>query len=335
LRRTSQAPLNLDFSAGLRGWNFLRDSTYGSYELDSQATLTGKACLAITLYKPFTHGSSGILLYGGSLPEHYRGQRIRLSAYVKTEQMHQPELEFHLSWPTDKISPLTGTAATAECVTHSRIVPQAEEGAWARHEMVINVPTQARHFRFQLGTKEQGKLWLDGIELATVDQSVALTGTILRPPPTQPVNLDFAEGLEYWEIEGNTPGHYDLAVDTTNPPCASLKSIVEAPIGSCVLLQKLSLEHYQGKTVRLSAFLKSLDVTSRATLFISLFRVSGEKRVEQAITGTTPWTPVSLDWRVPAEPTGFIAGFITFGVSLQGPGQVWLKDIHLQIVEEA
>ena len=138
-----------------------------------------------------------------------------------------------------KISPLTRSDAGASCWTRSQVVPSTVESSWARHEMVINVPQQARSFHFDLGTKEQGKLWLDGIELAVVDTSVALTGTLLRPPSAQPLNLDFSEGGEYWAKVSGSLGHYEIAIDATIPPCATLKSTGEAPIGSCLLQQML------------------------------------------------------------------------------------------------
>src|SRR5712692_11104356 len=61
LRPPAREPLNLDLSAGLRGWHFFRDSAHGSYELDPHTTLTGRTSLATTLHKPFTHGSPGVL----------------------------------------------------------------------------------------------------------------------------------------------------------------------------------------------------------------------------------------------------------------------------------
>ncbi len=330
LRPPAREPLNLDFSNGLRGWHFHRDSAYGSYALDPHTTLTGKTSLAITLHQPYTHGSPGVLFYTGFLAEQYRGQRVRLSAYVKIEQMHQPALELYASWPTGKISPITGTAASASCLTRSHIVPHALDSSWTRHEMVIDVPEQARSISFELGTYEQGKLWLDGIEFVIVGRSVPLTGTILYPPPSQPLNLDFSNGLEYWEMGGSSPRHYELGIDTTVTASAYLKSIVEIPVGSCILRQTLSLENYLGKVVRLTASLKTLDVVSHAKLFIGSFAGSGEDCVEQALTGTTSWTPSTLDWHVPAEED---MGFIIFGVSLQGSGQLWIRDVHLQTVE--
>lgn len=324
-----EAAINLDFSDGLRGWNFSRSAAYGSYELDPHTTLTGGASLVVTLHQPFTTGSSGVLHYGESLAESYRGQRVRLSGYVKTEQMHQPDLTFHVNWPIDKISPFTGRKTSVGCLTHSHIVSSAAESSWARHEMVIDVPQQARSFSFALGTKEQGRLWLTGLELAVVDSSVALTGTLLRPPSAQPLNIDFSEGLEYWEKECGSLGHYEIATDAT--PCATLKSIKEAPIGSCLLQQMLHPGNYLGKRVRLTASLKAHDVTTHGSLFIGRFPGLRENRSEDFITGSTPWTPFALDWQVPGEDWGMII----FGVSLQGPGQIWLKDVHLQIVEEA
>ena len=330
LRPPAREPLNFDFSSGLRGWYFQRDSTYGSYALDPHMTLTGKTSLAITLHKPCTHGSPGVLFYQGFLAEQYRGQRVRLSAYVKIEQMHQPGLELHASWPTGKISPITGTAASAFCLTRSHIVPHALDSSWTRHEMVIDVPAQARSISFELGTHEQGKLWLDGTEFVIVDESVPLTGTIMSPPPSQPQNLDFSKGLEYWEMEGSSLRHYELGIDTTDAASAYLKSIVEAPVGSCILRQTLSLENYLGKGVRLTASLKTLDVASHAKLFIGSFEGNGEDCVEQVLTGTSSWTTSTLDWHVPEEED---MGFIIFGVSLQGSGQLWIRDVHLQTVE--
>jgi bifunctional DNase/RNase len=325
-----QEALNLDFSHGLRSWHFIRGASYGSYELDPHTTLTNRNSLAITLHRPFTHGSSGVLHYSGPISEHYRGQRVRLSAYVKVEQMHQPELTFHLSWPTDKISTLTGRNANASCLTHSQIVTHAEESSWARHEMVITVPQQAQSFSFDVGTNEQGKFWLDGIELGVVDNSVALTGTLLRPPSPQALNLDFSEGLEYWEKESGSLRHYEIAVEATTPPCATLKSIKEAPIGSCLLQQTLISDDYQGKSVRLTALLKAHEVAMHGSFFMSSFPGLREDRVEEIITGTTTWLPFTLDWQVPVHSMGMII----FGVTLQGPGQIWLKDVHLQTVEE-
>ncbi len=330
LRPPVQEALNLDFSHGLQGWHFSREASYGSYELDPGTTMTGTRSLAITLQQPFTHGSSGVLHYSGPLAEHYRGQRVRLSAFVKIEQMHQPELTLHLIWPTDKISTLTGGNANASCLTNSQIVSNVGESSWVRHEMVINVPQQAQSFSFDVGTNEQGKLWVDGMELAVVDKSVALTGTLLRPPSSQPLNLDFSEGLEYWEKVSGALRQYEIAVDTTTSPCAILKSIKEAPIGSCLLQQMLIAENYQGKRVRLTARLKACNVVMHGSFFMSSFPALREDRVEDFITGTTPWLPFTLDWQVPGEDQGLIL----FGVSLQGPGQIWLKDVHLQTVGE-
>ena len=98
----------------------------------------------------------------------------------------------------------------------------------------------------------------------------------------------------------------------------------------CILRQTLSLENYLGKVVRLTASLKTLDVVSHAKLFIGSFAGSGEDCVEQILAGTTSWTSSTLDWPVPAEEE---MGFIIFGVSLQGPGQLWIRDVHLQTVE--
>lgn len=332
LHRVAKEPRNLDFSDGLRGWNFSRGPDDASHCLDPHTTLTGKPSLAITLHKPFPHPYTYISLLDHERfhAGHYRGQRVRLSASVKTENIHPPTLELAISWPLDTINPITGLADYASHSTHARIIPHAADALWFLHELVIDVPEQAQNIVFSLNTQEQGKLWLDGIQFTPVDHSVPLTGTILSPPLLQPLNLDFSNGLEYWSIEGSSPWDYERGVETTATPSAFLKSIVTVPTGSCILQQMLSLENYQGKSVRLTARLKTLDVASRASLFIGSDTViMGTDRIEKGITGTTSWGAYTLDCRVPPEDMGFLF----FGVSLQGPGQIWLQDVHVQTVE--
>jgi bifunctional DNase/RNase len=330
LYRVAQQPRNLDFCDGLRGWIFSRSPDDASHCLDPHTTLTGKPSLAITLHKPFTDPYISLLDHERFHAGHYRGQRVRLSAYVKTEHIHPPALELAISWPLDTINPFTGFADYASHSTHSHIIPHTADAFWSLHELVIDVPEQARDIIFSLNTQEQGKLWLDGIQFTAVDHSVPLTGTILSPPLLLPLNLDFSNSLEYWSIEGSSPWDYERGVEATATPSAFLKSMVTAPIGSCILQQMLDLENYQGQSVRLTARLKTLDVASRASLFIGSDTViMGIDRIEKVITGTTSWSAYTLDCRVPPEDMGVLF----FGVSLQGPGQIWLQDVHLQTVK--
>lgn len=331
-------PRNLDFSAGSHYWHFSRFAEYASYALDQQITYAGKASLAITLHKPFTSGQLNILSQERFLADHYRGQRLRLVAYVKVENMQQPLFTLHVSGSANHISPLSNSPVRSQRLTHSRITPPAAGSDWARHELVIDVPDDAYDIGFSLDTREQGKTWLGGLHIEIVDQHVPLTGTILRPPPRQPLNQDFSNGLEYWSVEESTLWRYEYGIEESMTPhaasCAYLKATDATPGDSCVLQQMINMEEHKGQHIRFQAILKTQDVEPQASLFIgSLLAGIGGERVEEIIKDTNEWTLHTLLWHIPQEqPLGF--ALLSFGVALHGTGQVWLTGVHLEVIED-
>ncbi|QBD80867.1 bifunctional nuclease family protein [Ktedonosporobacter rubrisoli] len=333
LRPALKEPNNLDFAQGLRYWTFNRTSEYGSLALDPQVTYDDKASLAITLHKPYLHGSDGILSYHGFSAEHYRGQRLRLLAYIKTEDIQQPTFELTVHGPPliEEIIPMTGRPILSVRRTRSRLLRPDAKG-WVRHELVIDVPADAQDIRFQLRAAGQGKIWLNGLNIEIVEPDVPLTGTILGPPPQHPVNLDFAEGLEFWSVEESAPWSYEYGVETRpgSPARAYLKASTDAAEASCVLQQLLSGKSNIGKRVRLCADIKTQDVAQQAKLFIGSPHTGLGERLEEVIKGTTAWTSYTLIWRVPKE----IWGLMSIGLALHGRGQVWLEGLSLDVLED-
>jgi hypothetical protein len=334
LRPALREPRNLDFSIGSRYWRFGRDTEHASYALDPLVTYAGHASLAITLHQPFTSGKVSILAYESFLADHYRGQRLRLVAYVKVENMHQPLFELMVNSSVEECSAsISGFPVRSSRLTRSHITPPTTGSDWAQHELVIDVPDDAYDIQFSLDTHEQGKIWLGGLHIETVDQHVPLTGTLLRPPSRQPLNLDFSSGLEYWSVEESALCHYEYGMEESPAPhiaaSAYLKAIDAAPGDSCTLQQMVNMQDHKGKQVRLQAMLKTQDVELQASLFIgSPFVGVGGDRIEEAIKGTTAWTSHTMIWQVPQEQWSLMS----FGIALRGRGQVWLKDVRWEVI---
>ncbi|HET8843463.1 MAG TPA: bifunctional nuclease domain-containing protein, partial [Ktedonobacteraceae bacterium] len=330
LQPRAQRPYNLDFSDGLRYWIHHGLPESGSYALDTEHPRTGKASLVLTFQKDLTPHVV-LLAHKGFLANSYRGKRLRAIAYLKADGMQQPVFHLAVSGPfAPDIDPPGDHGRHASYSTSTEILHIEEAHTWTAHELVIDVPANAQTISFSLSMRGhgQGTIWLDGIQLETVDESVPLTGTSIDPPPLQPLNLDFSNGLEFWDKRGDTPWQYEHGIDHDLPSHAAyLKSIDAASDGSCILQQLIRGEKYWGKRVRLSANIKTAAVEPQANLFINqLFGTS----TTETIKGTVAWSPYELILAVPEGAFG-----LSFGIALHGTGQIWLEGVHLQVIEDS
>lgn len=314
---------DLAFTKNLSGWNLHLDREYTDYRLDKQTTYTGKPSLFINLQK-----SQGFiqLQHDDIQADPYRGQRIHLVAYLKTEDVQQASLCLGVSAPP--LDPEEDLPAYYSTVNQQ---PIEDIQDWQRYELVIDVPDDAYSINPVFNMWRRGKVWLNGIHIEVVDKNTPLTGTQLMMQP-YPLNLAFTQGLSFWQLEGEgAHTDYTSGVEQTiqGTLCAFLKAAVEQPQHAQSLHQTVFGKHYLGKRVRLSASIKTADVTQQASLFISTGD-HAEDRTIQTLTGTTSWTSYTIEHDVPKQ---WGLSF-SFGITLHGQGQLWLKDVHLEMLDE-
>ncbi|SDT02334.1 transcriptional regulator, AraC family [Paenibacillaceae bacterium GAS479] len=115
----------------------------------------------------------------------YQGKRVRLSAFVKTENVDQwcglwmridDNSENPLKFDNMQDRPLTGTTD------------------WNPYHIVLDVPGSAEAIAFGLLLSGSGKAWVDGLRIEEVDLSVPVTAgdeTLVEALPDEPLNLDF------------------------------------------------------------------------------------------------------------------------------------------------
>ncbi len=94
------------------------------------------------------------------------------------------------------------------------------------------------------------------------------------------------------------------------------------------LIQSLDARPYAGKTVELSAMLKSRGVGAGGwKLFINA-NVPGTLNYSRGLTGDRPWQNESVRLNVPAG-----ARQLTVGVTLLDAGDGWMDDVELKTVD--
>jgi hypothetical protein len=138
-----------------------------------------------------------------------------------------------------------------------------------------------------------------------------------------------------WGKNGSDPEAYDVGIDPTQPykkpVSVYVKSLdpkaTEGKFGG--MMQMCRAESFRGKRLKLTGFIKTLDVVGTANLW---FRVDGEvgkmlafdNMSERPIKGTTDWREYSVVLDVPEN-----ANALAYGIFIAGAGMAWLNDVQL------
>ncbi len=148
---------------------------------------------------------------------------------------------------------------------------------------------------------------------------------------------------EGWFLAGSKPANYDTGTDAqavnNGKPSAYLKAKTDSE-GFGTLMQSISAEQYRGKRVRFSAYVKSQDVNRWSGLWM---RVDGptpasggappatafDNMQNRAIKGTQLWRQYEVVLDVDAKAAG-----VSFGILLDGPGEVWLNSVGFEVVSD-
>ena len=123
----------------------------------------------------------------------YRGKRVRLSAFVRTEDVEAGALLWmRVEGPGDSVLAFDNMG--------DRPIRSAPD--WRLHDVVLEVPTRASAVAIGLLLEGGGRVWIDDVTMSAVASDVALTAPLANPRPRgrvapvsvtgeRPRNLDF------------------------------------------------------------------------------------------------------------------------------------------------
>jgi hypothetical protein len=139
-----------------------------------------------------------------------------------------------------------------------------------------------------------------------------------------------------WFTAGSAPQYYSVDTDTSiaylGKPSVRLASAVAVPSGFVTVMQSFLPDHYKGKRVRFSGFVKSNSVQGWAGLWMRIdsgyLTAAFDNMQGRSIQGTTDWTPYSVVLDIGQSATG-----INFGILLSGSGTVWLSGVRFEVVD--
>jgi hypothetical protein len=152
-------------------------------------------------------------------------------------------------------------------------------------------------------------------------------------------NDTVSQSVPGWFKAGSKPNSYKVGIDRTifksGGGSAFMESTEATIAGFGTLMQSCSAEEYVGKRVKMTAYIKSENVTNWAAMWMrvdSKFAremLSFDNMQDRPIKGTKDWTKCEIVLDVPDE-----SGTLNFGVLLDGTGKVWFDDISFEVVSK-
>ncbi|HTS65104.1 MAG TPA: hypothetical protein VMH28_23935 [Candidatus Acidoferrales bacterium] len=141
-----------------------------------------------------------------------------------------------------------------------------------------------------------------------------------------------------WFTAGSAPQSYAVSTDNSvtylGSPSVRLAPAAANPPGFVTVMQQFLPDHYKGKRVRFSGFVKANGVQGWAGLWmrIDVGNLLGgfDNMQGRPIAGTSDWTPYSVVLDVAQSATA-----INFGILLNGAGTVWLSGVRFEVVDTA
>ena len=140
-----------------------------------------------------------------------------------------------------------------------------------------------------------------------------------------------------WRLTGVQSGEYRAAIDSAiahgGHRSARVDGVPPMPSGQNSLSLPVRPDQYRGKRVKMSAYLRTRDVTGPgAYLVLTIIGPSATAGSSDrtALKGTNDWQLVSVVADVPQTAVG-----LWLNATLNGHGSVWVDDVSLEVVGDA
>jgi hypothetical protein len=271
----------------------------------------------------------------------YAGERIRLRAWVKVEEV-------------------TGWAALymrfdrrqGEIIAFDNMRGRPIRGShdWRSYDVVLEVPEGATRMGFGILLAGAGKVWADDFTFEAVSREVDVTAPAMETPRLPPEDRGRDRASERpevpaespgWHVAGQEPEAYEVILDPDDAGGAAdispvtVKSRSDEPEGFVSVLRWLDASGYHGRRIRFSTRIRTEELDGRAGIWM---RVDGREQREvlafantrdRPIRGTTDWTPYALVIDVSPD-----ARYVFFGLVVNGVGRVFMDGTELSRVGE-
>ena len=141
-----------------------------------------------------------------------------------------------------------------------------------------------------------------------------------------------------WSPRQTVEGSYEMQIQNTisgdRQNVSTIKSLEKKVEGFGNIMKTINSDEFRGKTIKMSGYVKSENVKNWAGLWmrVDYYRskvLAFDNMHPRAIKETTDWVKYEVVLFVPEDATA-----ISYGVLLNGTGQIWFDDIKLEVVDD-
>jgi len=146
------------------------------------------------------------------------------------------------------------------------------------------------------------------------------------------------EKFKGWFRAGSEPYKYSMGIDQTvfksGQKSAFIQSLRKVDDGFGTFMQTCSASECVGRTIQMTAYIKSQNVTDWAGMWLRVDSkdhetVGFDNMQDRPIVGTRDWEQYEIVMDVPEQ-----SATLNFGVLMSGEGKVWFDDFTFEIVGE-
>lgn len=146
------------------------------------------------------------------------------------------------------------------------------------------------------------------------------------------------EKVKGWFLAGSSPSDYEIGIiedKARGSNVAFLKSTEKKIKGFGTIMQSFNSKNFNGKKVKLSGYIKSIEVDDWAGMWMRVDKeeergVSFDNMQDRPIKGTTDWKKYEIILDVPSESIS-----ISYGVLTVGTGEVLIDNFSFKIVGDS
>jgi hypothetical protein len=286
----------------------------------------------------------------------YRGKRVRVSGLLMAGGIERV--------PNPQYSQIDGEAGLwialgtpGDGLGSTRMQDRAIRGStgWETRDFVVDVPADANQLLVGFWMQGKGQFWMRDLNVQEVPLTVAVNWDRKAANPGAEVDLSLAVStvprptdvflpppVKWLAVGEQNFEICDAGVDARMLAEGQRNLSIACKVPVLVYLRQSPVAPaWWGKRVRFSGWIKTENVVPRteaigpaqgAALYVSVSDKSGPVH-NSVVVGTTPWTYRELVVDIPPGGNPATqAAFIPMGVSLNGTGQVWVRDLKFEEV---
>jgi hypothetical protein len=248
-------------------------------------------------------------------PEEYLGKRVKMTGYIKTEEI----VEYAGMWMR-----VDGTRLN-EVLAFDNMSARPINGTtgWQKYEIVLDVSDSGTAIAYGVLFSGTGQVWLSNLEFEFVSDDVPITGESEKTL------------LNGWQV-GSKPELYEMGLweEKYNGHNVYFLKSNGVPVGEVgTLMKNIDPGEYKDKRIRVSAFIKYENIEDWAGMWMRVDSYLQGKMLgfdnmySRPIKGSGDWQKYEIVLDIPDYSAG-----IVYGLLITGNGEMWMTEPWFEVV---